>query len=51
MLQLRRGPVRGLYAAVGVVFREMAKFGVVGAVAFVVDVYVFNDFALAAAKA
>jgi putative flippase GtrA len=42
VLQLRQGPLRRLHAAVGVLFREMAKFGVVGAVAFVVDVYVFN---------
>ena len=37
-----RGRVGRLRAAIGVVYREIAKFGVVGAVAFVVDVYVFN---------
>lgn len=38
----RHGLIARIRAAVDVVYREVAKFGVVGAVAFVVDVYVFN---------
>jgi putative flippase GtrA len=36
------GPLRRLHSAVDVVYREMAKFGVVGLLAFVVDLYVYN---------
>lgn len=32
----------GIRAAINVVYREMLKFGAVGALAYVVDVYVFN---------
>jgi putative flippase GtrA len=36
------GPLGRLHAAVDVVYREMVKFGAVGLVAFVVDLYVYN---------
>jgi putative flippase GtrA len=38
----RPGITRRLREAVGVVYREMVKFGAVGAVAYVVDIYVYN---------
>lgn len=38
----RTGLIARIRATVDVVYREVAKFGVVGAVAFVVDVYTFN---------
>jgi putative flippase GtrA len=36
------GPLRRLHSAVDVVYREMAKFGAVGLLAFVVDLYIYN---------
>jgi len=36
------GLIARIRAAVDVVYREMVKFGAVGAVAYVVDVYVYN---------
>ncbi len=36
------GVVRRVRAALDVVYREMAKFGAVGALAYVTDVYVYN---------
>jgi putative flippase GtrA len=36
------GVIARVRATINVVYREVAKFGLVGAVAFVVDVYVFN---------
>jgi putative flippase GtrA len=36
------GALRRLHAAVDVVYREMVKFGAVGLLAFVVDLYVYN---------
>ena len=38
----RAGLLRRLHQAVDVVYREMVKFGAVGAFAFVVDLYVYN---------
>jgi putative flippase GtrA len=38
------GPIARVHAAVGVLYREMLKFGAVGAVAFVTDVGLFNLF-------
>ncbi|MDQ1295765.1 MAG: hypothetical protein QG608_3652, partial [Actinomycetota bacterium] len=38
------GPIARVQAAVGVLYREMLKFGAVGAVAFVTDVGLFNLF-------